>query len=46
MTGGRIITSVVYIQHWIIRRHQSLLHGSEMENVKVNKLTLLTDGCI
>ncbi len=34
MTGGRIITSVGHIQHWIIRRHQSLQHYGEMENVK------------
>lgn len=35
-----------YIQHWIIRRHQSLQHYGEMENVKVTKPTLLTDNCI
>lgn len=28
------------------RRHQSLQRGGGMENVKVNKPTLLTDGCI
>lgn len=46
MTGSRIITSAVHIQHRIIRRHQSLQHGGEMKNVKVNKPTLLTDSCI
>lgn len=46
MTGGRIIKSVVHIRHRIIRRHQSLQHGGEMENVEVNTPALLTDGCI
>jgi hypothetical protein len=30
----------------IITRHQSLQHGGGMENVKINKPTLLTNGCI
>ncbi len=37
---------VYRLYHRVIRRHQSLQHGGEMENVKVNKPTLLTDGCI
>jgi len=46
MTDGRIITSVVHTQHLIIRGHQSLDHGGEIENVNVNKPTSLTDGRI
>ena len=46
ISGGRTITSVVYIQHEIIRRDQSFQHGSEMRNQAVRNQILLIDGCI
>jgi hypothetical protein len=45
MTGGRIITSAVRI-HTELSDRLNLQHGGEMVNLKMNKPTLLTDGCI
>ncbi|TWD32060.1 transposase [Pantoea sp. SJZ147] len=38
--GGRIITSVVHIQQWIIRRHQSLQQGAEGGNLTAREQIL------